>query len=50
MVTFEIFNYKKQIWEEVKYETNKFDGYVIEDIVKYETKNDWRIRLDKQTK
>ena len=44
--TFELFNYNKQMWEEVDYEENKFDGYVIDSIVKYECDNDWRIRLN----
>ena len=43
--TFELFNYDKQMWEEVEYEENKFDDYIIDSIVKYECDNDWRIRL-----
>lgn len=50
MITFEIFNYDKQEWEEIEYEENIFDDYIIDSVTKYETPNDWRIRLEKPNK
>ena len=48
MTTFEIFDYAKQKWVSIEVNSDniqEFHGYVIEDVLAYETPNDYRIRL-----
>ena len=48
MTTFEIFDFHKQEWVEIEVNSDniqEFHGYVIEDVLAYETPNDYKIRL-----
>lgn len=48
MTTFEVFDYDKQAWVEIKLNKENIQelhGYVIEDVLAYETPNDYKIRL-----